>query len=146
MKKILSGCITATILSFTAAAHANVTMQSYAANACASIPGQWSGSATAKHWMIGECVYKGSGVASQIDASGNFTLQFTANKDSGNFLCPGSVTESLPGKCVSGKITITTDYGKLTGSLTETSGQAKGTLHISPGVEADLSIKIQRVK
>ncbi|VVC75878.1 hypothetical protein AQUSIP_11790 [Aquicella siphonis] len=144
MKKKLITCFTAAIVSFAAASYADITMHSYAANACQKLSGQWAGTGTAKNWMIGQCEYSGSGTASSVDAAGNFTLKFNADKDSGSMLCPKHTSQQMSGKCINGDITINTEYGSLKGSLSEKTGEAKGTLHISPGVQADLTIRIQR--
>lgn len=129
---------------FASISQANFTIYSNNVSDCNSLAGQWSGTGTAYSWIIGTCVYQGSGVLSFVDDMGHLTVQFDAEKKSGGFLCNKNLNQTLPGVCTNGVVTLTTDYGNLTGNFTETSGEASGTLSVLPGIKADISLKFQR--
>lgn len=112
---------------------------------CDGISGNWTGTAKASSWMIGECVYNGFGTASELDLAGNFTMKVEANKVSGSFVCPNHDARELKAVCVNGLVVVSTEYGNLTGSYTNKVGKAEGTLTVSPGITADVSIQFSRV-
>lgn len=145
MKRILFMGLTVTTLLFSNLSQAAFTFHSSMPNACQDIAGQWSGKGKATNWLIGDCVYHGSGSTSTINATGNFTVKVSVDKDSGNFLCPKHVTQQLTGVCTNGNVTIKTEYGNLKGSFSQTGGNAKGTLSVAPGMDADVTMQFQRV-
>lgn len=135
-----------TILSLSQAAHADFFIHSNDANACTGIPGPWQGSGKISQFLIGECVYNGSGSISNLDSAGNFTLNLTANKVSGwSPLCPQQITPQLSGNCNNGNVIIRTDYGNLTGNFTSQKGQASGTLTVSPGIDVSISVQLNHM-
>ena len=142
-RSLLMGFLAAT-MSFTSLSYADFTFHSSSQNACEAISGPWSGSGKAYNWFIGECKYHGSGVASALDETGRFTVEVNATKDSGNFLCPAQATEKLIGICADGNAVIITQYGNLTGSFSQNAGNAGGTLSVSPGMNAEVSIQFFR--
>ena len=111
---------------------------------CESIAGSWSGKGKATNWLLGSCTYHGSGIVSAVDSTGHFSVRTTADKDYGNKLCPEHATEQLNGVCLNGVVTIKTDFGSLKGNFSENNGSAKGTLSVSPGIDADVSIHLFR--
>lgn len=115
-------------------------------NTCEKLPGKWVGDAKASNWLLGECRYHGTGEASALDSQGRFVITASADKQSGNPVCPEHATESLNARCSNGVVTVTTDYGNLTGQFSETAGSAKGTLSVSPLLEAEVSIKFKRAE
>ncbi|KTD67241.1 MULTISPECIES: hypothetical protein [Legionella] len=142
-QKLLIG-FTAVALSLAHMAHADFTFYS-GANNCDEIPGNWAGSGKATNWLIGECAYNGSGTLGELDTNGSFDIEVSADKSSGSFVCPDHNTTKLKGVCVNGKVTIKTEYGNLSGIFSKTSGSAKGTLSVSPGMDVDVSIQFKRV-
>lgn len=111
---------------------------------CNAISGKWSGKGKATNWLLGSCVYHGTGTVSAVDSAGNFTAQVTADKDSGSGLCPNHATEQLKAVCVNGIVTIKTEFGSLRGNFSATKGTASGTLSVSPGLDAEISIQFFR--
>ena len=111
---------------------------------CESIAGSWSGKGKATNWLLGSCTYYGTGIVSIVDNTGHFSVRIIADKDYGNKLCPEHATEQLNGVCLNGVVTIKTDFGSLKGNFSENNGSAKGTLSVSPGIDADVSIHLFR--
>lgn len=132
------------LMLFAPLTHANFTLHSTAENACEQISGLWVGSGSASNWAIGECVYHGLGTASSLDSAGQFTIEVTADKESGTFLCPEHTTTKLGGICVDGVVTVITEYGNLLGNYANNTGAAKGTITVSPGIYAEVSIAFER--
>ena len=145
MKRIIVIGSTVAALAFMNVVHADFTFHSSTVDACERISGFWSGTAKVKNWLIGECVYNGSGVTSSVDSSGKFKLDVSADKNSGSFICPKHAETQLLANCNNGNVTITTDYGNLNGYFSENTGNAQGALTVSPGIKADISIQFQRV-
>ncbi|KTD25393.1 Uncharacterised protein [Legionella lansingensis] len=144
MKQNLIIGFIAAAMSFANMSHADFIFHSSASNACEDVSGYWTGKGKASNWLIGDCVYHGSGTVSALDSTGHFTVEVTADKDSGSFVCPKHTTEQLTGVCVNGVATIMTQYGDLTGNFTKNTGDAKGTLSASPGVDVYVTIKFIR--
>lgn len=144
MKRNLQLAFIAAIMSFTSMSHAEFIFHLNTPNACDSISGHWSGKGRATNWLLGECSYHGSGEISTVDSTGHFTVNVTADKDSGSPFCPAHSTEKLNAVCANGVVTVKTEFGNLVGNFSDTSGSAKGTLTVSPGMDADVSIKFQR--
>ncbi|CAM2968266.1 Uncharacterised protein [Legionella steigerwaltii] len=142
-QKLLIG-FTAAVLSFAHMAHADFTFYS-GTNTCDEIPGNWSGSGKANNWLIGECVYDGSGTIGALDKDGRFNIAVESDKRSGSMVCPDHNSTKLKGTCVNGTVTINTEYGNLNGIFSKTSGSAKGKLSVSPGMDVDVSIQFKRV-
>lgn len=115
-------------------------------NTCDQIAGTWEGTGRAYNWLIGTCIYHGTGQVSTVDSSGNFSVDASADKDSGSIVCPNHANETLYGTCVNGFVTIKTDYGDLTGTFTNTTGSASGTVTVSPGMSADVSVQFKRAR
>ncbi|MFC3909751.1 hypothetical protein ACFORL_11785 [Legionella dresdenensis] len=128
------------------ACHANFMFQSFTPNVCDNLAGNWAGSGKASNWIIGTCSYHGTGTISAVDSNGRFSVKVSADKDSGNLLCPAHAAKQLTGTCLNGIITIITEYGDLAGNFSENNGQAKGTLTVAPGIKADVLVNFQRVK
>lgn len=128
--------------SLTKAAHADFTFYA-SSNDCKNVSGDWKGSGTASHWLL-ECAYNGSGTISYIDNSGNFSLDVTADKQSGSILCPQHTEHKLKGVCVDGVVTVKTEYGNLTGVFSENTGSSNGTLNVSAGIDVAVAIQFQR--
>jgi hypothetical protein len=143
-RNALMGIMVATI-AFANVSYADFTFHTNHSNACESLPGQWAGSGKASSWWIGECVYHGAGLISTLDRAGNFSLEVSADKDSGSFLCPNHATQQLAGICVNGVVTVKTDYGNLTGNFSNNAGTANGTLTVSPGINAEVTLSFARV-
>jgi len=142
-QNLLKGILVTFILCLTNA-HADYVLHSSEANACMHLPGHWTGLGSASSWMVGTCVYRGVGTVSPISNNGVFTIEVTADKESGSFICPSHATEKLSGTCTNGLVTISTEYGSIGGHFSENSGSAKGTVTVSPGVYADVDIEFQR--
>jgi hypothetical protein len=146
MKQNLLLGFVAVTMSFANMSHADFTFRSNLSNACESISGQWSGSGKASNWLLGECIYNGSGKISTLDSTSHFTIDVAADKVSGSFLCPNHTTKLISGVCANGMVTIVTEYGNLAGSFLSDSGDAKGTLSIAPGLSAEVLIQFLRLK
>lgn len=126
--------------------HADAIFYSSLANACEYISGHWAGTGKASNWVLGDCIYHGAGTVSSLDATGHFKIEVASDKDSGSILCPNHATKQLTGICLNGVVTIMTEYGNMTGSFSQNSGSAKGTLSVAPGMNADVVIQFQRVE
>lgn len=146
MKRTLLMGFTAATLSFANMSHADATFHSNIPNACEYISGHWAGTGKASNWVIGECIYHGSGTVSTVDNTGHFKVEVTSDKDSGSLLCPAHTTKQLKGMCINGVVTIMTEYGNLAGYFSQNTGDAKGTLSVAPGMSADVEIQFQRVE
>lgn len=123
--------------------YANFVFVSRVEGGCEQIPGRWTGTAKAYHWMLGECIYHGEGKVSELDAAGNFTLAVSGEKNSGSFICPQHTDTKLNGVCVGELVVFATEYGNLNGSYANKVGDAKGSLNVSPGINVDLEIQFQ---
>ena len=145
MKYYLSIGTMAAALLFSNASLADYTFHSSDANVCEHTTGQWVGTGKATNWFIGECVYHGSGKINPPDNAGKFTLNVMADKDSGSILCPSHTKKQLTGMCANGIVTIMTEYGNMLGNFSENAGDAKGTLSVSPGMNAEVTIQFQRM-
>ena len=145
MKHLLLTGVIATTMSFAPILNADFTFHSSEPNACEHIPGHWVGTGQATNWFIGTCVYHGSGSTSALDSTGHFTMEVTAKKDSGNYLCPNEAAKQLHGVCINGVVTIMTEYGELAGNFSENNGDAGGTLAVGPGMSADIAIQFHRI-
>ena len=144
MKRNLLMVLTAAVLSFSSISYAEFIFQFSSSNACETIPGHWSGKGRAPNWLLGDCVYHGSGEVSALDNTGHFTVNVNADKDSGSPLCPEHASQILNAVCSNGVVSIHTEFGSLSGTFSETTGSATGTLSVTPGLEADVSIKFTR--
>lgn len=142
-QKIFLSLISVTVL-FASTAHANYSFNLPTAEACNTISGNWSGKGSASSWFIGRCDYHGTGTVSQVDEHGRFSVQVDVTKDSGSPLCPPRGKEQFNAVCKEGTIIITTEFGNLKGAFTAKNGHAEGTLAVSPGLEADVAIKMFR--
>ncbi|MBX3708912.1 MAG: hypothetical protein KIT56_10205 [Gammaproteobacteria bacterium] len=131
------------IISFVNLVHADFVITLGSSNACSSISGQWVGAATLSNWLI-DCSYHGSGSATPIDGSGNFAMDFSANKDAGSLLCPNQYMDHFSGHCSDGLVTIFTNYGNLVGNVLGNTGNVKGIVTIL-GVNAELTIKMNKI-
>jgi hypothetical protein len=140
MKHILINGMVAATLFFTATSYADYTFK-LGENDCSQLAGSWLGTGTASSWLLGECIYHGTGIMSSVDEMGNFTADVKADKDSGNILCPNHTIKKIKGFCFNGVVTLKTDYGHLDGDFTSSSGNAKGTLSVAPGVSADVNVQ-----
>ncbi|TAL61202.1 MAG: hypothetical protein EPN84_08335 [Legionella sp.] len=138
MKKTLIAMMASTLLT---PCYANITLVSRMEGGCEQIPGRWVGTGKANNWLIGECVYHGEGQVSELDVNGRFTLQVSAEKDSGSFLCPQHNETQLNGLCVGNAVIFITNYGNLDGSYVDKVGSAKGTLTASAGMSVDVDIQ-----
>lgn len=145
MKQLLVIGFTATIMSFTTLSYANFSFHSADANACEHITGEWVGTGKASNWFIGECIYRGSGNASTLDASGNFSVTVVADKQSGSIFCPAHTTKQLNGNCFNGDVQFITEYGAIKGTFADNQGEASGTLTVSPGIHIDVGLNFNRV-
>ncbi|WED44581.1 hypothetical protein [Legionella cardiaca] len=132
-------------MSFANMSHADFTFHSNVANVCKYLAGHWSGKGKASSWLIGDCLYHGAGVISEVDNDGHFTVEVKADKDSGSFFCPKHSTKQLTGICTNGVATIMTEYGNLQGNFSQNAGSAKGTLTVAPGINAEITIEFQRL-
>ncbi|KTC83839.1 hypothetical protein [Legionella brunensis] len=141
-KNLLIGFIAA--MSFAGVLHADFTFYASDSNTCEYVAGQWVGKGKASNWLLGECVYQGSGTVGPVDSQGNFTLEVTADKNSGNILCPDHAHKELSGTCNNGVVKIITEYGNLSGNFSRNAGDAKGKLTVAPGVSADITVRFQR--
>ena len=104
MKNKIVISIAAAILSYAGASYADFTFTTTNKAACPNIAGRWSGDGKVSNWLIGTCKYKGGGTLNSLDASGNFSLNTTVNRESGNGLfCPPRVSITLNGSCVDRK-------------------------------------------
>ncbi len=131
------------MLSLANVAYADFFIHSSDLNTCPNIAGQWNGTGVLSNWLIGSCLYHGTGKIGNVDNVGHFTLDVAAEKESGSIVCPQSPTVQLAGTCVDGNVTISTSYGNLTGNMSGNQGDAKGTLTISPGITVDVNIQFQ---
>ena len=145
MKRNVRIGLMAAALSFANMSYADFIFRTNNPNACESLAGQWAGTGKAYNWLVGTCIYHGIGLISTLDSSGSFTVDSAADKDSGSFLCPNHAARQLTGNCINGVITVKTEYGNLTGTISANSGDAKGTLTISPGVTAEVTTTFSRV-
>ncbi|RMX15115.1 hypothetical protein EAS68_13080 [Legionella jordanis] len=143
-KNWIIGCIS-TLLFASSIAHADFNLYASAGNACDYIAGHWAGKGTASSWLIGDCIYHGAGSISAPDVLGRFSIELSADKESGNIVCPNHAKKQLRGICSNGKVTITTEYGNINGNFSKNSGSAQGTLTVAPGVSADVVVQFQRV-
>ncbi|WP_133141223.1 hypothetical protein [Legionella waltersii] len=139
MKLIMSSLILCA-----SSSHAQIIVTLANNNSCENITGDWSGQGSAYNWLLGTCKYHGKGTISALDGQGNFTLLINADKDSGTVICPEHHTETLKGTCNNSVVTIKTDYGNITGNFTNESGNAKGTLTVSPGMDADILVQFKK--
>ena len=146
MKRILLIGLTTAALSFATISHADATLHSHVANACEYISGYWMGTGKASNWVLGECIYHGSGTIGPVNDAGNFKIEITSDKDSGSLLCPSHTKKQLTGVCVNGVVTIRIEYGNLAGHFSQNAGDAKGTLSVAPGMSADVVVQFQRVE
>jgi hypothetical protein len=142
-KNIGKGCIG---LIWLLAGSAYAEYHFYLANssACNTISGEWSGKGKASNWLLGSCTYHGTGTISAVDTSGHFTAMVSAQKDHGPALCPAHISQQVHAVCLNGEMTIKTDFGRLNGTFGTNSGSANGTLSVSPGIEADVSMQFYR--
>ncbi len=138
----LLGILSALVI--TIPVHADYSFHLEGSANCNQIEGVWSGKGRLKNWVIGTCIYRGTGTVGPLDDSGHFTVYGTADKEYGTSLCPAHASQQLTAVCSNGVITIKTEYGKMQGTFTENSGSAKGTLSVTPGVEADVSLQFYR--
>lgn len=145
MKGILLKIMMVTIILFTNMSHADYIFHSNDPDACKDISGQWSMTGKASNWLIGDCIYQGLANVGILDNSGRFIVDVNASKDSGSFICPNHGATQLSGTCINGFATITTNYGSLSGNFVKNAGDAQGILTVSPGIDADISIKFLRV-
>jgi hypothetical protein len=135
---------TAALLSFPGLSQASFIFNLADPNSCDTISGHWSGTGKASNWLLGDCVYHGSGDVSTLDSTGHFSVAVNADKDSGSPFCPDHAGQTLNAMCSNGVVTIKTEFGSLSGTFTNNTGTAKGTLSVSPGLDADVSIKFTR--
>ncbi len=142
-QNILKGCVVATLF-LTQISYADFTFHASTPNACEHLAGRWSGTGTASNWAIGECAYHGSGLISPLDNDGNFTVDVVSDKDSGSFLCPSHNEKHLTGTCVNGVTIIHTEYGDISGNFSQNSGNAQGTLSVTPGLKVDVFMQFGR--
>jgi hypothetical protein len=131
-------------MSFINAAHANFRLHAADAFSCDYITGHWAGTAKAYNWFVGDCLYHGNLTVSTVDNEGNFSMDITADKDVGSSMCPTHVGLQFKGACSQGAIAMRTDYGNLTGSFSKFAADVKGTITLAPGVNAEVSIQMQR--
>ncbi len=142
-QNILKGCVVATLF-LAQISYADFTFHASTSNACDHLAGRWSGTGTASNWAIGECAYHGSGLISPLDNDGNFTVDVVSDKDSGSFLCPSHNEKHLTGTCVNGVTIIHTEYGDISGNFSQNSGNAQGTLSVTPGLKVDVFMQFSR--
>ncbi len=145
MKGSLLKVFAVATLSLANIAHADFIFHSNDPDVCKNIAGQWTLTGKASNWLFEECVYQGLGNVSLLNNEGKFLVDVSATKERGSFLCPNQTATQLTGVCVGGVATVTTDYGSLSGSFTNNTGEAKGALTVSPGVDVDVSIQFLRV-
>lgn len=131
-------------LAINTATYADYSFRLANTESCDTISGTWTGTAKASSWFLGTCVYHGTGIVSSVDSSGHFTIQATADKDSGSILCPEHGAERVNAVCSNGLVTVKTEFGNLKGSFSNNTGSAEGTLSVSPGIEADVSAQFRR--
>ncbi|MDX1837034.1 hypothetical protein DIZ81_05010 [Legionella taurinensis] len=124
--------------------YADFTFYSNSLNQCESIAGNWAGKGMASSWLTGECHYHGAGKVSAVNSNGQFSIELAVDKDSGSFICPSHTTRQLSGTCRNGVVTIQTEYGNLNGHFSESTGNASGTLTVSPGMSAEVSVQFYR--
>jgi hypothetical protein len=137
--------ILAAILLVSGVSHADYSFHLSGSNAvCEDILGDWSAKGKATNWLLGSCTYHGTGTVSPVDSDGHFTAQVTAYKDYGTSLCPKHFSEQINATCVDAVVTVKTDFGRLKGTFSGTSGSASGTLSVSSGINANVSIKFFR--
>jgi hypothetical protein len=137
--------VAALVLTYTNTAQADFTFHSSDPDGCQYIAGSWAGTAKISSWLIRDCKYHGAGTASPVDENGTFSIDVTADKDSGSFLCPSHAKQELTGTCINGQIVFVTDYGNLNGSFSENAGEAQGKLSVTSGISAEVSIQFERV-
>lgn len=142
-KRLFLGLISATAL-FSCSSHADYSFRLSNLDSCSSISGAWSGKGRASNWFIGQCDYYGSGTVSVVDENGLFTVQVNVTKDSGSPLCPPRGKELLNAVCKDGVVTIKTNFGNLNGTFSFNHADASGTLSVTPGLDADVSIQMWR--
>lgn len=140
---IMLGLISATVL-LAGTAYADFSFRLTDSDDCSQLSGDWSGKGSASSWFLGRCDYHGTGTISPLGQNGALSVQVTVDKDSGSPLCPPHASERLDAVCSNGVVTIKTQFGSIKGMFTPTSGNASGTLSVSPGLEADVSIKMYR--
>lgn len=124
-------------------AYADVVLMS-GVNACQDVVGHWSGTAIVSSRITGDCLYRGNGIVDGIDARGNFSFHLQANKDKGSDICPANVNHTLSANCVNGAITLKTNYGNLTGTMSGKTGHASGKVSFM-GLSAKISVQLQKV-
>ena len=146
MRKILYLLGSISLLLSSPILQANIVLQNHALNACEHISGYWEGSGKASHWMIGECLYHGSGLVSSVDHNGALSAELIVEKDSGSFLCPARVKKHLKGSCNNSNVSIITPYGDLIGIFSENQGHSHGKLKISSGINVNVSIHFSRLQ
>lgn len=144
MKKMIWVAWTVKTVLFCPLSYANYTIELNNVDACHSIAGTWVGKGKATNWIIGTCKYHGEGMLGNIDNAGRFTITASAHKDYGNALCPQRVKQVLNAVCINGVMSVKTDYGSLRGVLNEMTGSANGTLSLSPGMDAKVSLQFSR--
>ncbi len=107
------------LLVIASAAEANISIKlPYSANgdACANLPGVWSGGGKVKAGGIIECHYSGKAKITHVN-SGSYDMDVTLHKDSG--ICPDNEEVKLPGSCSNGVLTLDTSSAKLKGNLND---------------------------
>lgn len=145
MKARLRFGVSTMLLLASSVVSADILLYTPNADTCASLPGAWSGTGKVYQWSIGTCLYHGKATIQSVDATGHFILDIAVEKDSGSLLCPNHYETRLPGSCVDGQLALTTKYGHLTGALSGDTGHAEGTLTISPGINAQVNIQLQKM-
>lgn len=141
--KLMKGLVLATCMVVNLA-HAQFNFQGSHANSCEDLQGNWTGNGKGHNWLVGDCHYHGSGTVSPLDSSGRFTAEVHASKDSGSPMCPNHASKHVVGYCTQGVIKVVTEYGTVKGNYADNAGNLKGTLTISPGMDADVSLKFVR--
>lgn len=140
MKKLMVlGCFAAGFC--TSIAHADFTFFSTEFDACANTSTHWSGTGRGSNWLIGECVYEGDGVLQFDTEHTSFSIEISAHKKSGIALCPEVAHETINGICKNRKITMYTDFGNIEGHVNKIRGKANGTITVSPGITAEVSVQ-----
>ncbi len=140
-RNIFLGLIGAVLLS--TGAYADYSFRLASPDTCDSIAGNWSGKGEASAWFLGTCKYHGVGTVGPL-VEDHFTVHVSADKKSGSALCPDHASEQINAVCKNGVVTIKTEFGSLKGNFSSNSGSAKGTLSVSPGIEADVFIQFYR--
>ena len=125
-------------------AYADFIFTINSAEGCANLSGTWSGKGTVEHWLVGECLYEGIGILSELDAQGLFTMTVKAMREAGITLCPSYVEKQLTGSCNQGTVVFKTPYGALNGRMDGNVGDAAGTLTVSPGVNVKVKAHFLR--